>query len=128
MISPDRYEEYRNAVESLGRLSARESGRLAWNAWLGDWTARKELVEKNLWLVLDWAETACVGSIPARVRMVEEGNRSLARAAEAYRPWADGDFTSFAQGRLPEPAKPASWRIEDRLPETEIAFMGEAAS
>jgi len=127
MISTDRYDEYRKTVGSLGRLSTRETSRLAWAAWLGDWTARQELIERSLWLVLDWADEAYVGSSSARIRLVEEGNRSLARAAETYRPWADGDFTAFARGRLPEPARPAL-EFANRLPEVEIAFMGEAAS
>jgi DNA-directed RNA polymerase sigma subunit (sigma70/sigma32) len=128
MISTDRYEEYRKTVGSFGRLSPRESSRLAWSAWLGDWTARQELIERSLWLVLDWADEAGVGSSSAQVDLVVEGNRSLARAAETYRPWADGDFTAFARGRLPKAARPSLWESANRLPEVEIAFMGEAAS
>jgi DNA-directed RNA polymerase sigma subunit (sigma70/sigma32) len=128
MISTDRFEVYRDAVRSMSKLSPGESSKLAWSAWLGDSKARRELIEKHLWLALESAEGGCNGDFPGLVRLVEEGNRSLARAAEVFRPWVDGDFTAFAQGRLPGADRRAPWMAGSQLPEVEIAFMGWAAS
>ena len=90
-------ESYRRIVGGLEPLAPEESERLAGLAKAGAREARRELIERHLWIVVETARffAAPFGLVQGS-RLISAGNRALIRAATAYRPWCDGGFVEFA--------------------------------
>jgi len=96
MMKVNHYEEYRKAVMAIPRLPAADSRELAWLAWAGEKDARRELVERHLWMVVEAAERLRPWQAQSFDSLVSTGNRALVRAADIYCPWDRREFEEFA--------------------------------
>lgn len=97
----DTLESYRLVVGSLDPLSPEESERLAWLAKGGAREAKRELIERHLWIVVESARHfAFPFDFVRSSKLIGAGNRALVWAATAYRPWCDGGFAEFAIGEI----------------------------
>jgi DNA-directed RNA polymerase sigma subunit (sigma70/sigma32) len=99
-LNPNAYEQYRKAVLAIPRLPRESARELAWLAWKGDRDARRELVERHLWMVVDAAERLRPWQAQAFESLISVGNVSLVRAAESYCPWDRREFEEFAWDSL----------------------------
>lgn len=105
----DSLESYSRIVGNLDPLSPEESERLAWLAKSGAREARRELIERHLWVVVASAQYFTVPfDLALGAKLVGAGNRALVRAATAYRPWCDGGFAEFAISEIMAAMREAS--------------------
>lgn len=95
-LSPNSYEQYRKAVLAIPRLPEADARELAWLAWRGDRAAKREMVERHLWMVIEVAERLRPWQAQSFEKLVGSGNRALVRAADAYCPWDRREFSEFA--------------------------------
>jgi DNA-directed RNA polymerase sigma subunit (sigma70/sigma32) len=95
-MRPELIDAYLGSVRDIPELAPEDARSLAWLSWSGDRAARQELIERHLWLVVEMAERLRPGGA-AQGDLIAEGNVALVRAAEAYRPWQDGEFGAYAE-------------------------------
>jgi len=81
------YQEYRKTVMAIPQMAVGDARELAWLAWKGDKEAKRELIERHLWIVVEVAERLRPWQVQSFESLVGVGNRALMRAVECYCPW-----------------------------------------
>jgi len=94
------YEEFKKAVMAIPHLDSEDARELAWLSWRGDRDARRELVERHLWMVVDAAERLRPWQAQSFDSIIQIGNLNLVSAAETYSPWDKREFSEFAWDAL----------------------------
>ncbi len=95
MLRLTTYQQYRKAVMAVPPLAASDSRELAWLAWKGDKAAKREMVERHLWIVVEVAERLRPWQTQAFESLVGAGNLALVRAVDLYCPWDKREFTEY---------------------------------
>jgi len=91
---------YQETVVRVPRVDGETVRELSWRAYLGDREARRVLIERHLYIVMDTAEYLRPGTTEVPESWVRAGNLALVEAVESYRPWADGDFERYVVGEV----------------------------
>jgi len=94
------YHEYRRAVLAIAPMAACDARELAWLSWKGDRDAKRELIERHLWMVVEAAERLRPWQVQSFESLVSVGNRSLMRAVECYQPWNGQELQEHIRGHL----------------------------
>ena len=95
-FNDDEMSLYLRKINSIPSLTSEEEKEVALRAKKGDKTAKKELVQSNLKLVLTIARKAIhVSKIPM-IDLIQEGNLGLMVAAEKFNPELGYRFSTYA--------------------------------
>jgi RNA polymerase primary sigma factor len=93
--TPELLAGYLDRIGKWGLLTRREEIALSWRVRQGDERARKELIERNLKLVVSVAKKYRGMGLPFE-DLIQEGNIGLMRAVEKYDPDRGFRFSTYA--------------------------------